>query len=309
MFSLRALWSGRHSDNERPSAYPAAYRFRPQLEGFEDRTVPHGGVDLGPALVGDISPAQIENLINITGVNLTDFQIVDGVLTAAGTVTGTLAGLPFTADITNFALQLVPDDPGTPAEECSVLHLELAPINLALLGLHVDTSAICLDITATEGGGLLGDLLCSLAGGGTGGLGVPTIPIGDQLSDLLGGLTDILNGILGGGSFQPGGSGEVCTGECEVLDLVLGPINLSLLGLNVSLDNCADGPVEVCVSATAGEGLLGDLLCGLTGFPNLDLSLQDITQIIDQASDALEDGVLSGRERGQLVSLINRLKN
>ena len=97
MFSLRSLWSGRHSDNERPSAYPAAYRFRPQLEGFEDRTVPHGGADFGPALVGDISPAQIENLINITGVNLTDFQIVDGVLTAAGTVTGTLAGLPFTA--------------------------------------------------------------------------------------------------------------------------------------------------------------------------------------------------------------------
>jgi hypothetical protein len=270
--------------------------------------VPHGGVDLGPALVGDISPAQIENLINITGVNLTDFQIVDGVLTATGTVTGTLAGLPFTADITNFALQLIPDNPDTPdATECSVLHLELAPIHLALLGLHVDTSPICLDITATEGGGLLGDLLCSLAGGGDGGLGTPIIPTGEQLSDLLGGLVDILNGILGSGSAQPGGSGDVCTGECEILDLVLGPLDLSLLGLNVSLDDCADGPVEVCVSATAGEGLLGNLLCGLSGFPNLNLSLQDITQIIDQASDALEDGVLSGRERGQLVSLVNRL--
>ena len=129
------------------------------------------GAGRGPGRPG--RPGRGRPLV-ITGVNLTNFQIVNNVLTATGTVTGTLAGLPFTTQITNFALQLVPDNPATPAVECSVLHLELAPIHLSLLGLHVDTSPICLDITATEGGGLLGDLLCGLAGGGLLGTGIPT---------------------------------------------------------------------------------------------------------------------------------------
>src|SRR5688572_3915261 len=70
--------------------------------------------------------------IVINSVNLTNFQIVDNVLHANGTVSGMLAGLPFTANITNFALQLVPDDPATQQVECSVLDLELAPIHLTL---------------------------------------------------------------------------------------------------------------------------------------------------------------------------------
>ena len=50
-------------------------------------------------------------------------------------------------------------------EDCSgsSLNLALGPINLSLLGLNVDTSPICLDITAQQGGGLLGDLLCGVA--------------------------------------------------------------------------------------------------------------------------------------------------
>src|SRR4051812_28111408 len=62
----------------------------------------------------------------INSVNLGNFQVVNNVLTAQGTVTGTLAGLPFTTTITNFALQQVPNDPATPQAECSVLHLALA---------------------------------------------------------------------------------------------------------------------------------------------------------------------------------------
>jgi len=308
MFNLRSLWSATTTPSERKAVPYTPPRFRPQLEGFEDRTVP-AAPSFGPALAGAAAPAAAADLLHITGVNLTNFAVdaVHGVLTAAGTVSGTLAGLPFTANITDFALQLLPDDPATPAQECSVLHLELAPIHLTLLGLHADTSPICLNITATEGGGLLGNLLCSLAGG-DGGLGLPTIPTATQLTDLLGGLTGILNGLLGGNQGQPGGSGDICTGQTEVLDLVLGPIDLSLLGLNVSLDDCDDGPVEVCLSATASEGILGSLLAGLSGFPNLNLDLNDITQIVNQASDALNGG-LSGREIGQLTSLVNHLKH
>jgi hypothetical protein len=244
--------------------------------------------------------------IVIDEVALDGLEVVDGVLTATdGTVSGTVAGLPFTVDITNFALQLVPDDPATPAAECSVLDLELGPINLALLGLHVDTSAICLEITATEGGGLLGDLLCSLAGGNL--LGI--LPTEDQLTSLEGGLIDLLNGTLGQGlePAQGGGDHSVCTGECEILELVLGPLDLTLLGLNVYLHDCEDGPVQVCVSASRGAGILGNLLCGLTNADVLNLTLADVVRLAERALALSADGTLSRRDVGELTALLGRL--
>jgi hypothetical protein len=281
-------------------------------------------------------PAQAQvNLgsgIVINDIDLTDLQIEDGVLTAAGTVSGTLAGLPFTTDIANFALQLVDDNPQTPAEECSVLNLELAPIHVALLGLHADTGPICLDITATDGGGLLGDLLCSLAGGDL--LGGAVIPTVGQLTDLVGGLVEILNGTLGG-TLNPAQANQVdesvCTGTCDVLELVLGPVDLSLLGLNVSLDDCDNGPVQVCVSATATEGLLGGLLCGLSdggllggiGLGVLDDLLgaildalpvggvnatnNQIRQLVNEAGRFLRNGDLSGRELDKLTKTVQKI--
>src|SRR6185312_685773 len=99
--------------------------------------------------------------------------------------------------------------------------------------------------------------------------------------DFLSGLSTILNEALGRArNAPPGGgnaSGSVCTGECQVLDVVLGPLTLKLLGVTVKLNNCSNGAVEVCVSATASEGLLGELLCGLGG----GLSLQDLLSFIE----------------------------
>jgi hypothetical protein len=46
---------------------------------------------------------------------------------------------------------------------CEILDLELGPLDLNLLGLVVHLDRINLEITAQQGGGLLGDLLCSLA--------------------------------------------------------------------------------------------------------------------------------------------------
>lgn len=247
---------------------------------------------------------------DITSVNLAGFQVVGNVLTATGTVTGTLAGLPFTTAITDFTLQLVPDDPATPGTECSVLHLELAPINLSLLGLHVDTSGICLDLTATSGGGLLGDLLCGLAGGGPGGLGVPLIPTAAQITSLQTFLVSVLDNALGQNLTAADAAAaqqSVCSGQCEILELVLGPIDLSILGLNVHLDDCEGGPVQVCVSATRGEGLLGNLLCSLSNADVLNLDLADIAQLTRRALALLADGQLSGRDIGELTSLLGRL--
>jgi len=211
---------------------------------------------------GAAAPAQAQiNLTGITNLQGVNYNPVTRVLTiASATLQGTLAGLPFTTQITNFVLS-----PGQ-GNSCSVLDLELGPINISLLGLHVDTSPICLTITAQRGHGILGNLLCSLAN--VGGV-IPAISGILNNPNVLSGLSTVLNQAL---SATPGqGGGSVCSGVCTVLDVVLGPLDLSLLGVTVHLDNCANGPIEVCVSATASEGLLGEILCGLSGLTLTEL--------------------------------------
>lgn len=87
-----------------------------------------------------------------------DTRVVDGVLTLTGTLTGTglpAGGTPFTTTIDSLAAP----------EGCSVLNLDLGPLDLDLLGLVINLSPISLDITAVPGAGnLLGNLVCAIAG-------------------------------------------------------------------------------------------------------------------------------------------------
>jgi hypothetical protein len=55
-----------------------------------------------------------------------------------------------------------------PLAICPVLDLTLGPLDLNLLGLMVHLNQVHLTITADSTGGVLGNLLCSLAGGGGG---------------------------------------------------------------------------------------------------------------------------------------------
>jgi hypothetical protein len=77
-------------------------------------------------------------------------------------------------------------------QTCAILHLELGPLDLNLLGLEVilDDCAggpVVVDITAETGkGNLLGNLLCGLLGGGGIDLGAT---LGSILDQLLGALT------------------------------------------------------------------------------------------------------------------------
>jgi hypothetical protein len=229
---------------------------------------------------GAAAPAQAQlNLTSITDLENVAFDAATRVLTiGSATLTGTLNGIPFTTDITN--LTLGPAQPGSGS--CSVLDLTLGPINVSLLGLHVDTSPICLTITAQRGQGILGNLLCSLAN--VGGV-VPAITHILNNPNLLSGLSNILNQLLNSPS-TGNGSGTVCSGQCTVLDLVLGPLTLTLLGVTVHLDNCSDNAIEVCVSATqstalTGGGVLGDILCGLAGGGPLDTTLNELLTLIE----------------------------
>ena len=191
--------------------------------------------------------------VNVLPINVSTVTVEGGQLVANGNIGST----PFSLPLVLTAQQLVP------GATCPVLDLALGPINLSLLGLNVDTSPICLEITATQGGGLLGDLLCAI-----GNLLNSGLPLGDilagltqtQLNTLNSGLTTVLNQVFA----QATSSDALVGATCQVLNLAVGPLDLSLLGLNVSLDDCSGGPVTVDITATQGGGLLGDLLCSLS---------------------------------------------
>jgi hypothetical protein len=193
-----------------------------------------------------------------TVITSVTFDAVTGVLTANGLV----GSQPFSAPLTMSAVPL-PTDGLSAAAACPILNLELGPINLNLLGLQVETSQICLDVTANSGQGLLGDLLCGIANLLSNGALLSTVLGGLSPADLArldSGLTQLLNQSV----FIPISQSSALQGaSCNVLNLALGPLDLNLLGLRVELDDCANGPVTVDVRAVPGAGLLGDLLSGL----------------------------------------------
>jgi len=242
--------------------------FRPQLENLEDRVV------LASPTVS--LPLQVGNLAVLgTGAN----RQLAGLISLAGQ-----------------AAQIIPITLTTEAVTGSavpILNIHLDPIHLNLLGLHVDTSAICLDVTAHPGQGLLGDLLGGLGGGVN--LGGILDKLTGQLDQLLGQLDGLIDGALSQpmtvtgvlGTPVGGGTAAQDAAFSNILNLSLGPVDLTLLGLNVHLDNCADGPVTVDVTADPNGGLLGSLLSGLADKVNLTGDLTKLIGRIDNLIDGL----------------------
>ena len=72
-------------------------------------------------------------------------------------------------------------------------------------------------------------------------------------------------------------------GACQILNLVLGPINLNLLGLVVRTNQ-----INVRIDAVPGAGnLLGNLLCAITGILNPTGALGQLTGAINNLAAAL----------------------
>ena len=68
-------------------------------------------------------------------------------------------------------------------------------------------------------------------------------------------------------------------GACDILNLVLGPIDLNLLGLRV-----ATNEVRLLVEAVPGAGnLLGNLLCAVTNLlnPSANTPLSQLVQVLN----------------------------
>jgi hypothetical protein len=85
-------------------------------------------------------------------------------------------------NVTNFSAPLL-DASGS----CQILHLEIGPVDLNLLGLMVHLDRVVLDITAQSGSGnLLGNLLCAVA----------RLLDQNPLDAILADLTDLLNQIF-----------------------------------------------------------------------------------------------------------------
>jgi len=284
---------------------PNRNRVAPTLEGMEERTV-MSHMAIAPAMVhpaAHVAPHAALNLnlpINVTGINLTGLTTnAAGLVTGVtGVLTGTLAGHAFTTPIT--IAPSAATHGGIP-----VLHLSLAPIHLNLLGLHVDTSAICLDVSAHPGkGNLLGNLVGGLANLLNGGIPASTPGLLGALNGLLllpvtshghapptsiiGLVNDALSQTLG----QLGTPSVTAAGTTNILHLSVGPLHLNVLGLHVDLDNCANGPITVDVTAETGPGnllgnLLGDLAGLLTASP-LDLAAirNDLNMVVTDITNA-----------------------
>jgi hypothetical protein len=91
---------------------------------------------------------------------------------------------------------------------CPILHLDLGPLNLNLLGLRVHLDEVVLDVDADPGpGNLLGNLLCAVAGLLDG------IDLGAVLGGLLQNLIDAVIRLLEGlGGGAAGGAAPAVSG-------------------------------------------------------------------------------------------------
>jgi hypothetical protein len=158
---------------------------------------------------------------------------------------------------------------------CSILTLKLEDLQLTLLGVHVDTSSVNLLLYGIErgrNGGVLGRLFCALADS--------TIRLRAQVRA---GrherrVVRSLNSRLKRKPLRAFGATAKLSADgaqtaqqapsCRVLNLVLGPLDLNLLGLVVELYGPSRNlPVTLTITAFPGQGALGDLFCQLSGGP------------------------------------------
>jgi hypothetical protein len=253
------------------------------VEQLEDRTT--------PSLLGTPTPV----------VSLEKFTAMNGEMIAS--LLFTLPGGAEQLVITPAAITSQQRAP----HACPTLNLMIGPVHLDLLGLAVDMQPMMLRVQAIPGRGqLLGDLLCNPALKGQRLLNTLVADLNTllQAGDLLSNLTapsgplptntplDVqqLATDLASAGVTAG------TSACPVLSLNTGPIDLNVLGLDVSV------PTGIHLTVTAVPGpqpgnFLGNLLCALSKAldnPSLvagKLTSADLTNILTSLVDTLQRGV------------------
>ena len=158
---------------------------------------------------------------------------------------------------------------------CHVLTLTLNDLQLSLLGLNVDLSEVNLRIFAIrrgEGSGILGDLFCALSRSSIrlarGADAAHAKRVVRALNTRLEDRPMRAFRATARLAADEGASAAQAPTTCQVLTLVLGPLDLNLLGLVVQLyGENRQSPITLTITATRGGGVLGDLFCGLSGGP------------------------------------------
>ncbi len=116
---------------------------------------------------------------------VTRFSSSGGTLFATGTLSGVCTAVDSAGNVITRTVNQTVTVPVISARgSCKILHLELGPIDLNLLGLVVHVDRIVVDITAQSGpGNLLGNLLCAIANALNS--GAPANLLADLLNRLL----------------------------------------------------------------------------------------------------------------------------
>jgi len=204
----------------------------------------------GPGnLLGNLL-SDVGGLLNLQGVNNALNTVLNNVVTLLNSGTlSTIAATPHSP---------LTQPPSTTSTSTPILDLDVAPIHLNLLGLLVDTSEIHVQIIAHSGPGLLlGNLLTDVAN-----LFNPphNQPLNlNKINTALQGLLNQLNAAFPNIAPAAATPTTTTTGSTQILDLVVPPINLDLLGLILKTSQ-----IEVKVGAQTGPGdLLGNLVDGL----------------------------------------------
>lgn len=144
---------------------------------------------------------------------------------------------------------------------CRILSLKLDTLQLALLGLNLQTSAVNLNITGNRKQ-TLGKLFCRLSKGIKLSKRVRAARAARSLNRRLRGHP--LRVLALRGSIAPKQASAAQAGSCQVLKVVLGPLHLDLLGLLVDLYGPNQkSPVTVDLTADPNGGALGSLFCQL----------------------------------------------
>jgi len=170
---------------------------------------------------------------------------------AVGVVTATLRGLNAAPTTVRQKVRLQV----SAANNCRVLLLTLDRLDLTLLGVTVHLDRVRLSVTGRRSGGILGSLFCSLANA--------------RVRTTRAAVVSSLNHSLRQKPMRPidftvtaHAAQAPATPTCSILDLVLGPLHLDLLGLVVDLNQ-----VHLTITGNPAGGILGRLLCGLANAP------------------------------------------
>jgi hypothetical protein len=185
----------------------------------------------------------------VVGAEVLRFQAQGRKLTGKGVVTATLTESNGRSTTAHIPVALTASTGGG----CRVLHLFLQQLNLNLLGLNAHLDKVQLNITGDPSGGVLGRLFCRLA----------RAKVASTRASAASALDVALRHHRGAvvhftARLTPKATASAVNPTCSVLDLVVGPLNLQLLGLVVDLNR-----VHLNVTATRGQGALGDLFCNL----------------------------------------------